>query len=129
MDDPRGIVKVLDSAQKLEEVVASEALAEAPLLVPDLDKGKQVALLNQLKHDKEHLGVLPVRPHHPFSLAVILDEFDDVGVVHGLNQVDLVLEDLLEGGEVDALDFVALYDLNRVEPIVLQALCQLHPTH
>ena len=41
-----GIVQVLNSAEELEEIVASEALVESSLLIPDLDKGKQVALLN-----------------------------------------------------------------------------------
>ena len=85
MHYPCGIVQVLNSAEELKEVVASESLVESSLLIPDLDKGKQVTLLNQFKHNKEHLRVLPVSLDHLLSLAVVFDQFDDVGMVHGLN--------------------------------------------
>jgi hypothetical protein len=113
------VVQVLNSAEKLEEVVTSEALVEPSLLVPDLNKGKQVALLNELEHDEEHLGVLPIRLDYLLPLAVVFDQFDDVWVVHRLNQVYLVLQDFLEGGKVYPLNFVTLDDFDRIEPIVL----------
>ena len=126
MHDSSRVVQILDGAEQLEEVVASKALVEAALFVLHLNEREEVTLLDKLEHDEEHLRSLAVRFDENLPLAVVFNEFDDVWVVHGLDQTDLVLEYFLECLQVNTFYFVPLYDLNRIEPRrILKALGQL----
>jgi len=53
-------------------------------------------------------------------------QFDYIWMVHGLDQMDLVLQYFLEGREVYAFYLVSFNDFNGIESVVLQRFSQLH---
>jgi hypothetical protein len=127
MNNPSGLMQVFNGAQELQKVVPGKSLIETSFLIADLDKGEEVALFDELKHNEEHLDGLVVRLYHYLPVAVILNELYNVWMVHRLDQMNLVLEYFLEGLEIDPFYLMPLDDFDSIKPIVLQRLCQLNP--
>lgn len=65
------VMKILNGAQELQKVVSGESFVESTLLVFDLDEGEEIALLDELKHNKEHLYCLPARFDDDLALTIV----------------------------------------------------------
>ena len=113
MDNSSHSMQVLNRVEHLREIVTRKLLRKASALILPLDEGKEVALLNEFKHDEEYLNALARLLDHGLSLTVVVDELNDVGVLDLLEELHLIVEDFLEGGEADALHVMPLDDFNR----------------
>ena len=113
--DASCLVEVLDGIKHLCEIVTCEFLGEASTLVLPLDEGEEVSLLDEFEHNEENLDAFARLLNDSFSIAVVVDQLYNVGVFNLLQESHLVVEDLLERGQTDALDVVSLDDLDRQE--------------
>lgn len=120
------IMQILNCAQELQEIVARKPLIKATFFIPDLNEGKEISLLNEFKDNEKHLDSFSTWFDNDLSLAIILKKFNNVGVVHCLYQVDLILQYFFECGEIDPLDLVPLNNFDCVKPVVLQRLSEFH---
>jgi hypothetical protein len=116
----RRIMQILNRAEELEEIVPSKALIEAALLVADLNEREEIALLHELQDDEKDLDSLPTGLNDYLSFAVVLDELYYIWVVHCLNEVYFILEDLLERLQIQLLHLMSFYDLYRIKSTILK---------
>jgi len=107
------LVKIIKSIEHLSEVVPRKSLTKTALSILGLNEGEQIALLEQLKHNKENLDALAAAFDHEFPLGVGRDILDDVAVLEGLEEAHLVGKDTLECRQTYALDLMALNNFNR----------------
>lgn len=120
-------MQVLNCTQQLQKVVPGEPLVEAARLVLGLNERKKVPLLNQFENNEKHLDGFSTRFYDYFSFAVILHQLNYVGVVHGLEKLDLVSHDLFKGTQVDPLHVMALDNLDCVELACFNRFGKLDP--
>ena len=113
MDNSSLSMEVLDCVKHLREIVTRKLLRKAAALILPLDEGEEVSLLNEFKYDKEDLNALARFLDHCLSLTVVVDQLNDVRVLDLLQELHLVVEDFLKGGEADALHVMPLDDLDR----------------
>jgi len=109
------VMQVFYATKQLVEVIAAELFVKAALSVLNFDVGEQVALLDKLENDEVDLDGLAVVFGNDFAVAVILHQPDDVGMVHFLEESDLVEQNLLEQLKADLLHVVSFYDLDCIK--------------
>lgn len=73
MHNTRYVMKVLNRTQKLQEVVARKSLIKTAFFIPNLDEGKEITLLYELKDDEKDLYRFSARFDDDLSLTIILD--------------------------------------------------------
>lgn len=126
MDDASLLVQVLNCREQLFEVEARDGLVHPSLLVFSFYEEKQIAFLHQLQHYEEQFVRLSILLDENFTACIVLHKLYYVRVVHRLQEVNFVTQNLLEGRQVYLLYILSVENFYCVKATGFFAFGQLH---
>ena len=123
VDDTCSAVEILNGIEHLSEVITSVIFREASSLVFEFYEREEVALLDQLKDNEKDLDCPARAIDNEFTVAVPVNEVDDVGVTDVLQQLYFVVKNLLKSWQRQPFHVVSLYNFYGQELPSLDVLC------
>jgi hypothetical protein len=83
-------MQIVNGAEELLEIIARELFVKTASSILNFDVRKEITLLYKFQHDEIDLNSLPRILHNQLAITVVLDQLDDVWVVHFAKEGDFV---------------------------------------